>query len=85
MENENRRRELPVVRADGVGYYLDLCGRQFRETMNPAARVDFDSVKGAELCRKTSVVTCLACGMSALTGRRDNGEDLRCMRCGRKV
>ena len=53
---------LPVVRLEGTPYFIDLAQRHFRETMNPTNYVDFDSVKGARLCRQAGVVTCLRCG-----------------------
>ena len=49
---------LPVVRLNGGAYFIDLGYRQFREVMNPGSYVDFDSVKGREMCERAGVVTC---------------------------
>lgn len=85
MEDENRTRQLPAVRLNGTGYYIDISGRQFRETMNPAKRVDFDSALGENLCLRVGIVTCRGCWLSVLVGAREAGDGLRCMRCGRPV
>ena len=74
-------RVLPTIRLNGKAYFVDLALRQFRETMDPGKRIDFDAVKGVELCWQAGVVTCLGCGMSAIVAST-NGETLRCMRCG---
>ena len=84
MANEKNRcgtRVLPVARLDDAGYFIDLRLRQFRETMNPGSYVDFDSVKGREMCLQAGVVTCLGCGLSVIVSAFD-GEGSRCMRCG---
>ena len=73
---------LPVVSLGGTAYLVDLGQRQFRETMNPSSYVDFDTVKGEQLCRQAGVVTCLRCGMSVIAAPV---EELRCMRCGGPV
>jgi len=73
---------LPVVRLGGMAYFVDLSLRQFRETMNPRNYVDFDSVKGEELCAQAGVVTCLSCGMSVIVPASLREERLRCVRCG---
>jgi len=73
---------LPVVRLGGVAYFVDLSLRQFRETMNPRNYVDFDSVKGQELCAQVGVVTCLSCGASVIVSASLHEDQLRCVRCG---
>ena len=85
MANQNELRQLPVLQLSGTGYYIDIGSRLFRETMIPGKRVDFDSVRGENLCRQAGIVTCLGCGMSALIAGREPGDGLRCMRCGRLV
>ena len=55
-------RVLPVARLHGGAYFVDLRLRQFRKTMNPGNYVDFDLVKGREMCHVPGVVTCLGCG-----------------------
>ena len=65
MAKENNcggMRVLPVARLNGGAYIVDLRLRQFRQTMNPGSYVDFDSVKGQEMCERVGVVTCLGCG-----------------------
>ena len=73
---------LPVVRLDGTAWFIDLRLRQFRETMNPHNYVDFDTVKGRQLCRQAAVVTCLRCGMSVIVPGTIPDDGLRCARCG---
>ena len=70
------QRVLSVVRLDGVAYVVDLGHRQFRESFNPRKRVDFDAVRGQELCRRVGVVTCLSCGMSAIIAVEAREDDL---------
>ena len=85
MAKENNScgsRVLPVARLNGSAYFIDLRLRQFRETMNPGSYVDFDSVKGREMCEQAGVVTCLGCGLSVIVSFAFDGEGLRCMRCG---
>ena len=85
MRSNNGSRPLPVLQVKSTGYYVDLGNRQFRETMNPENRVEFDSVNGEELCRQAGVVTCLGCGMSVIIAGGEEGDGLHCMRCGRGV
>ena len=86
MESEYDRSKmpqvLPTIRLNGKAYFVDLALRQFRETMDPGRRIDFDAVKGVELCRQAGVVTCLRCGMCAIVGACAGDVKLRCMRCG---
>lgn len=82
-EKRSSPRVIPNVLLDGTAYFVDLGQRQFRETMNPASYVDFDSVKGQQFCREVGVVTCLGCGMSVIAPTVENLDDTRCMRCSR--
>lgn len=76
---------LPVVPLEGKAYFIDLSGRQFRETMNPRNYVDFDSVLGERLCKLAGVVTCRSCGASVIVAGEIMGRRLRCVRCGAVV
>ena len=71
----------PTIRLNGKAYIIDLSLRQFRETMNPGHRVDFDSVAGVELCRQAGVITCLRCGASAIVAGSAREEAIWCLRC----
>ena len=75
---------LPTVRLDHGIYVIDLQLRQFRDTMVPSKRVDFDSVQGRQMCRQTGVVTCLSCGMSVILSVSSD-DALSCTRCGRQL
>ena len=79
---ERRGQVLPTIVLGGKGYFIDLQARLFKETMNPRNYVDFDSVKGEELCAQAGVVTCLSCGASVIVPESLREEQLRCVRCG---
>ncbi len=76
---------LPTVRlAHGI-YVIDLRLRQFRDTMVPSKRVDFDPVQGGPMCRQAGVVTCLSCGMSVIIPVGVDDNALSCARRGRRL
>ena len=76
---------LPTVRLNSKAYVIDLALRQFRDTFNPQSRIDFDSVKGQQLCQQASVITCLQCGMSVIVAADLEDDDFRCMKCGTRI
>ena len=76
-----RSQVLPTVLGSRA-YFIDLGLRLFRETMEPGKYVDFDSVKGQEMCREAGVFTCMRCGTSVIVGAESLDEELRCVRCG---
>ena len=76
-------RVVPIVRINGTAYYIDLAQRQFRDVMMPRNYIAFDSVRGIEMRHALGVITCLGCGMSVMVAERL--ENMRCLRCGRRV
>ena len=74
---------LPIVRINGTAYYIDLAQRQFRDVMLPRNQIAFDSVRGIEMRHALGVITCLGCGMCVMVAERL--ENMRCLRCGRRV
>jgi hypothetical protein len=79
------RLPLPTILLGGKGYFIDLEARLFRETMDPGCYVDFDSVKGQELCEQAGVVTCRGCGASVMIFAALQRARLRCVRCGTAI
>ena len=76
------RPSLPTIVLGSKGCFVDLQARLFRETMDPGRHIDFDSVKGTELCKLAGVVTCLRCGASVMAAGSLMDDKLRCVRCG---
>ena len=79
------RQSLPTISLGRKGYFIDLQSRLFRETMDPGRYVDFDSVRGKELCEQAGVVTCLRCGASVIVSAALRAGRLWCVRCGAAV
>ena len=80
-----RPQALPVVSADATSYLVDLAGRILRPAFTPAKRIDFDSVKGNQICARAGVLTCLRCGMSVIVAGTATTQVLQRMRCGRAL
>ena len=85
LTNNRMLQVLPTVRLNGRAYFIDPRLRQFRETMNPQKRIDFDSATRERLSREAGVIKCLSCGMSVIVVVPIQEEDSPCMRCGNVI
>jgi hypothetical protein len=78
-------RRLPVVRLNGIDYFVDVRLSQLRRVDNPHSFVDFDTDEGRSMYAECLFLTCAACSSPAaveLYGRRRRAV---CPTCGAKV
>jgi len=75
-------RRLPIVRLDGVDYFIDERLQELRAVWNPHRRIEFHSPQGVAMLPRTGIVLCPVCGHEfGVLLAHAPGEEMVCPRC----
>lgn len=72
---------LPILKYDGVDYFVDMRLKQFREVSNPHSFIDFDSDTGTHICAGFTILACPYCEQESIRPESTETNFLLCQRC----